>query len=148
MNDVRRNRCRSPISKKIVREAREHQTDLRHEALDSTHHGDLSQAAQATSDVAFLRAKTEVDVAHEEHRYRMEPKNIYKVKSIVNYHWSPKKRKQMQRQVNKITEPIENQTLDEVWQTIKERKAAKMDVSNVLDGLNLSRSYNDVTMRG
>jgi hypothetical protein len=38
----------------------------------------------------------------------MEPVNISKVKSIVNYHWSPKKRAQMQRKVNKITEPIEN----------------------------------------
>ena len=59
---------------------------------------------------------------HEEHRYRMEPHNISKVKSIVNYHWSPKKRRQMQRKVNRITEPIENQTLEEIWETIRERK--------------------------
>ncbi len=42
-----------------------------------------------------------------------------------------------------MTEPIENQTLDEVWETIKERKAARAegDVSNILSGLNLTRSY-------
>ena len=93
MNDVKRNRCRSPRSKKIIREAKEHQYDLRSDALNSTNHGDLRGAAQAETDVAYLRAKTEVDINHEEHRYRMEPKNIYKTKSIVNYHWSPKKRR-------------------------------------------------------
>ena len=57
-------------------------------------------AAQASSDVAYLRAKTEVMVNHEEHRFRMEPKNVAKVKSIISYHWSPKKRRQMQRKTN------------------------------------------------
>ena len=55
--------------------------------------GNVLAAAQAQTDVAYLRAKTEVMVNHEEHRYRMVPKNIKKVRSIVNYHWSPKKRR-------------------------------------------------------
>ena len=103
----------------------------------------MIQKAQAHQDVAYLRAKTEVMVNHEEHRYRMEPKNVYKTKSVVSYHWSPKKRREMQQRVNRVTEPIENQTLDEVWETIKERKAARAegDVSNILSGLNLTRSY-------
>ena len=101
-------------------------------------------AAQAESDVAYLRVKTEVAVNHEEHRYRMQPKNIRKVKSIVNYHWSPKKRRQMQKKINRVTEPIENQTLDEVWETIRARKESKLDVSDVLGRLNLSRSYQAV----
>lgn len=73
----------------------------------------------------------------------MEPKNIHKVKSIVNYHWSPKKRAQMQRKVNKITEPIENQTLEEVWETIRQRKEGK-DLSTILQGMNLTRSYVEI----
>ena len=65
---------------------------MRDRSLNETNAGHLWNAAQAQSDIAYLRAKTEVMVNHEEHRYRMEPKNIAKVKSIVNYHWSPKKR--------------------------------------------------------
>lgn len=104
----------------------------------------MLEAQEAQSSCAYLRAKTEVLVNHEEHRYRMKPKNIYKTKSIVNYHWSPKKKRQMQRKIQKCTEPIENQTLEEVWETIRERKEAKMDMSDVLGGLNLSRSYQNI----
>lgn len=71
----------------------------------------------------------------------MQPNNIRKVKSIVNYHWSPKKKREMQRNLNKITEPIELQTLEEVWETIRQRKEGKMEVSNILQGLNISREY-------
>jgi hypothetical protein len=111
---------------------------------DETFNGHPEQAANIGSDIAFLRAKTEVDVNHEEHRYRMEPRNINKVRSIVNYHWSPKKRREMQNRVNRITEPIENQTLEEVWETIKQRKEAKLDVTDILSGLNITRSYQEV----
>ena len=108
--------------------------------------GTMIEQANAHQDVAYLRAKTEVMVNHEEHRYRMEPKNVYKTRSVVNYHWSPKKRREMQNRVNRVTEPIENQTLDEVWETIKQRKAAKAegDVSNILSGMNLTRSYQQI----
>ncbi len=92
------------------------------EVLNETHQGHVNKASNIKQDVAYLWAKTEVMVNHEEHRYWMEPVNIHKVKSIVNYHWSPKKKREMQVKVNRITEPIENQTLDEVWETIKARK--------------------------
>ncbi len=78
---------------------------------------------------------------HEEHRYRMEPPQVEKTRSVVNYHWSPKKRREMQRRTNRITEPIEEQTLEEVWETIRQRKEAKMDVGDVLSHMNISRSY-------
>lgn len=71
----------------------------------------------------------------------MEPRHVYETPSIVNFHWSPKKRRELQKRVNRITEPIEEQTLEEVWETIKQRKEAKMDVTDVLSGLNLSKSY-------
>lgn len=96
VNDIKR-RCKSPRSRKIIREAQEEQAELRDQTLNATTVGDVMGAAQAESDVAYLRVKTEVDVNHEEHRYRMLPKNIRKVKSIVSYHWSPKKRRQMQK---------------------------------------------------
>lgn len=50
----------------------------------------------------------------------------------------------MQRKVNKITDPIENQTLEEVWETIKQRKEAKLDVTDILANLNITRSYQDI----
>jgi hypothetical protein len=50
----------------------------------------------------------------------------------------------MQAQVNRITEPIENQTLEEVWETIKLRKEQKMDVTDILGGLNITRSYQNI----
>lgn len=90
------------------------------EQLNETHMGHETKAHNIGSDIAYLRAKTEVMVNHEEHRFRMEPQNIHKVRSIVNYHWSPKKRRQMQRKVNQITDPIENHTLEEVWESIKQ----------------------------
>lgn len=139
MNDVK-GRCKSPGSKRIIREAQEEQEELH----DKTMNGTMIEQAQANSDTAYLRAKTEVMVNHEEHRYRMEPKNVYKTRSIVSYHWSPKKRREMQRRVNRVTEPIENQTLDEVWETIKQRKEGKMDVSNILSGMNITRTYQDI----
>lgn len=49
----------------------------------------------------------------------------------------------MQRKVNKITEPIENQTLEEVWETIRQRKEGK-DLSSILQGMNLTRSYVEI----
>lgn len=104
----------------------------------------MIKASNIGSDIAYLWAKTEVKVNHEEHWYRMEPNNIHKVKSIVNYHWSPKKWREMQRWVNRITEPIENQTLEEVWETIKQRKEAKLDVTDILAGLNITRSYQEI----
>ena len=119
INDIKR-RCKSPRSKRMIQEAQEEQADLRDRTLNETTAGNALGAAQAESDVAYLRVKTEVAVNHEEHRYRMMPKNIRKVKSIVNYHWSPKKRRQVQKKINRVTEPIENQTLEEVWQTIKD----------------------------
>lgn len=143
MNDVKR-RCKSPVSKRMLRDAQDEQSHLRETSLNETSMGHNLEAAQANSDCAYLRAKTEVMVNHEEHRYRMLPKNVYKTRSIVNYHWSPKKRRQMQNKIQRVTEPIENQTLEEVWQTIQERKEAKMDVTNVLDGLNLTRSYQHI----
>ena len=103
MNDVKR-RCKSPRSKRIIREAQGEQEDL----CDQTLNGTMIEKAQAHQDTAYLRAKTEVMVNHEEHRYRMEPKNVYKTRSVVSYHWSPKKRREMQRRVNRVTEPIEN----------------------------------------
>ena len=108
-----------------------------------TQNGDTRGEAQANSNVAYLRAKTEVMVNAEELRYRMKPKNIYKTKSIVSYHWSPKKRRQMQKRVNKITEPIENQTLDEIWESIKERKEGEGDMSNILDKMNITKTYQE-----
>lgn len=71
----------------------------------------------------------------------MEPRHVYQTPSIVSFHWSPKKRREMQKRVNRITDPIEEQTLEEVWETIRQRKEAKMDVTDVLSGLNLSKSY-------
>ncbi len=71
----------------------------------------------------------------------MKPKQVHKVKSIVSYHWSPKKRRQMQRKVNRVTEPLELQTLEEVWATLRERKAEKLGMTSVLSGLHLERSY-------
>lgn len=106
--------------------------------------GHETKAHNIGSDIAYLRAKTEVMVNHEEHRYRMESENIHKVRSIVNYHWSPKKRRQMQRKVNQITEPIENHTLEEVWESIRQRKEAKMDVSDILGGLRITRNYQEI----
>ena len=103
MNDLRRQRPRSPTSRKIIRQANEEQETIREEALNHTQAGHPDAAAVASSDLAYLRAKTEVQVSHEEHRFRMQPKNVYKTKSIVSYHWSPKKRREMQQRVNKIT---------------------------------------------
>lgn len=46
--------------------------------------------------------------------------------------------------MNRITEPIENQTLDEVWECIRQRKEAKLDVTDILAGLNITRSYQEI----
>ena len=141
MDDLRRNRQSSPVSKRILQHAREEQDELREDALNKTANGDVRGEAQTKSDIAYFRAKTEVMVNAEEHRFRMTQNKLKKVKSIVSYHWSPKKRRQMQKRVNKITEPIENQTLDEIWESISQRKEGKGDMSNILDKMNISHSY-------
>jgi len=34
--------------------------------------------------------------------------------------------------------------LEEVWETIKQRKEAKLDVTDILAGLNITRSYQEI----
>lgn len=54
-------------------------------------------------DLNYMRHRTDVSIDHAIHNERMKVKNINKTKSRVNYHWSPKRRREMKAEGDYMT---------------------------------------------